>query len=157
MRLLIKQRVFSWSDTYDVYNQYGEARYYVKAELFSFGHQIHVYDKRSGREVGSIHQKLLTILPKFEIVIDGIPSGEIHRDFTFFKPRYRVDFCDWEVEGDMLGWDYRVYQKGQQVLAVTKELFHWGDTYVLEFSNAGDEIPALLLTIAIDAANCGHD
>lgn len=156
MRLLIKQRVFSWSDTYDVYDQYDEARYFVKAEMFSFGHQIHVYDKRTGREVGSIHQKLLAFLPQFEIVIDGIPVGAIRKEFSFFTPRYHVDFCDWEVEGDFLGWDYQAYQGEKQVLAVSKELFHWGDTYVLEYSNASDEIPGLLLTIAIDAANCSN-
>ena len=46
MQLLIKQRVFSWSDSYDVYDETGEPRYRVKAEIFSFGHQIHVYDAR---------------------------------------------------------------------------------------------------------------
>ena len=157
MRLLIKQRVFSWSDTYDVYDQGGEARYYVKAELFSLGHQIHVYDKRSDREIGSIHQKLFTFLPQFEIVIDGRTVGTIRREFSFFIPHYHVDFRDWEVEGDMLGWDYRACRGGQQVLTVSKELFHWGDTYVLEYSNAADEIPGLLLTIAIDAVNCSKN
>ncbi|MBQ3146198.1 MAG: hypothetical protein IJB91_00540 [Oscillospiraceae bacterium] len=157
MQLLIKQRVFSWSDTYDVYDPYEEARYFVKAEAFSFGHQIHVYDKRTNREVGSIHQKLLTFLPQFEIVIDGIPVGTIRRAFSFFKPRYHVDFCNWEVEGDFfLGCDYRAYQGDEQVLSVTREWFHWGDTYVLDYSNASDEIPGLLLTIAIDAANCNN-
>ena len=157
MRLLIKQRVFSWSDTYDVYDQSGEPRYYVQAELFSFGHQIHVYEKRSGREIGSIHQKLFTFLPQFEIVIDGRTVGTIRREFSFLIPRYHVDFRGWEVEGDMLGWDYRVFRGEQQVLTVTKELFHWGDTYVLECRNAADEIPGLLLTIAIDAVNCSKN
>ena len=49
MQLYIRQRIFSWTDSYDVYDETGEARYEVRAELFSFGHQIHVYDKRSGR------------------------------------------------------------------------------------------------------------
>ena len=44
MRLLIKQRVFSWSDTYDVYDEEGNVRYFVRAEVFALGHQIHVYD-----------------------------------------------------------------------------------------------------------------
>ena len=130
MQLLIKQRVFSLSDTYDVYDQNGEVRYYVKAELFSFGHQIHVYDKRSGREIGSIHQKLFTFLPQFEIVIDGKLVGVIRREISFFVPRYHVDFRDWEVEGDFLGWDYRACRGGQQVLTESKELYHRGDTYV---------------------------
>lgn len=41
-------------------------------------------------------------------------------------------------------------------MTITKELFHWGDTYVIDFQNPEDEIPGLLLVIAIDAANCSN-
>lgn len=157
MQLQIKQRVFSWSDTYDVYDERGEIRYFVKAEILSLGHQIHVYDKRSGREVGAIHQKLFTLLPQFEIVINGQTVGTICREFTFFVPRYRVDFRNWEVEGDLMGWDYSAYCNGRSVLTVSKELFAWGDTYVLQYDDGADEIPGLLLTIAIDAVNCSKN
>ena len=70
MQLLIKQRVFSWTDTYDVYDEKEEPKYFVKAEFFALGHQIHVYDK-SGREVGMVKQRLLTLLPAFDIEIAG--------------------------------------------------------------------------------------
>ena len=132
--LRIKQRVFSWSDTYDVYDESGEPRYYVEAELFAFGHQIHVYDKRSGQEVGTIT-----------------------KEFSFLVPRYHVDFRGWEVSGDFMGWDYEATCRGATVLSVSKELFHWGDTYVLRYQNVADEIPGLLLTIAIDAVNCSKN
>ena len=157
MQLMIKQRVFSWTDTYDVYDESGEARYYVEAEMFTFGHQIHVYDKRSGREVGSIHQKLFTFLPEFEIVIGGRTVGFIHKKFSLFIPEYDVDFRGWDVEGDFMHWDYRVFHGSRQVMAIYKELFHWGDTYVLEYNDVGDEIPGLLLVIAIDAVNCSKN
>ena len=62
MRLLIKQRVFSWSDTYDVYDEEGNVRYFVRAEVFALGHQIHVYDA-AHVEVGMIRQKLFNLLP----------------------------------------------------------------------------------------------
>jgi uncharacterized protein YxjI len=157
MELRIKQRVFSWSDTYDVFDESGEARYYVRAEVFSFGHQIHVYDKRSGEEVGSIHQKLLTFLPQFEIVIGGRTVGTIRKEFSFLRPRYHVDFRGWDAEGDFLNWEYYVSQGPREVMQITKEWFTWGDTYVLRYSNIADEIPGLLLVIAIDAVNCRND
>ena len=154
MQLLIKQRVFSWTDSYDVYDETGEARYFVQAEFLSFGHQIHVYEKRSGREVGSIHQKLFSFTPTFEIVIDGQVRGEVYREFTFFRPRYRVDFRGWDVQGDFMSWDYQVMRGSAEVMSISRELFTWGDTYVLRYDNPADEVPGLLLVIAIDAANC---
>lgn len=157
MRLLIKQRIFTLTDNFYVYDESGEIRYEVEAEFFALGHQFHVYDKRSGREIGSVHQKLLAFLPKFEIVIGGQKVGTISREFTLFKPKYYVDFCGWEVNGDFMGWDYTAYQGGQEVLSVSKELLNWGDTYVLHFHNSADEIPALMLVLAIDAVNCDND
>ena len=157
MELRIKQRVFSWTDTYDVYDETGEARYYVKAAAFAFGHQIHVYEKRSGREVGSIHQKLFTFVPTFDIVINGQLRGTIRREFSFFRPRYNVDFMGWDVKGDFMDWDYRVCTGGMEVMAISRELFSWGDTYVLRYRQVVDELPGLMLVIAIDAANCDHD
>ena len=154
MQLYIKQRIFSWTDSYDVYDETGEARYEVRAELFAFGHQIHVYDKRTGREVGSIHEKLFTLLPQFEIVINGQVQGTIRKEFTFFLPRYQVDYRGWDVEGDFMGWDYTVTDGRTRVMTISKELLRWSDTYVLEYSDPANEIPGLLLVLAIDAANC---
>ena len=153
MQLLIKQRVFSWTDTYDVYDEKEEPKYFVKAEFFALGHQIHVYDK-SGREVGMVKQRLLTLLPAFDIEIDGNEFGSVQKEFTFFKPRYELDYNGWRCEGDFLAWDYDVYEECCAVVHISKKPFHWGDTYVIDILDPKDEIMALMLAIAIDAANC---
>ena len=38
-----------------------------------------------------------------------------------------------------------------------KNLLSWGDMYVIEYDNPSNEIPALLLVLAIDAANCSQN
>ena len=43
------------------------------------------------------------------------------------------------------------------VVHVHKKLLNWGDTYVIEYDNPSNEIPALLLVLAIDAANCSQN
>ena len=65
-----------------------------------------------------------------------------------------MDYQSWQVEGDFLGWDYQVTDGSRTVMTISKEPFHWGDTYVLNVQNPADELPGLLLVIAIDAANC---
>lgn len=156
MRLLIKQRVFSWTDSYDVYDEDGNAKYFVKAEFFALGHQLHVYDQNN-HEIGVIRQKILTFLPAFEIEIGGRSIGMIQKQFAFFKPKYEIDYNGWRVEGDFLGWEYDVYSGCSAVIHISKELFQWGDTYVIDFGDPADELDGLLLVIAIDAANCSQD
>lgn len=156
MKLLIKQRVFSWTDSYDVYDEEGNTKYFVKAEILTLGHRLHVYDQY-GHEAGVIKEKLMTFLPAFEIETEGRIRGTIQKQFTFFKPKYEIDYNDWRVEGDFLGWDYDVYSGCSSVIHISKEPFHWGDTYVIDFRNPEDELDGLLLVIAIDAANCGKN
>ena len=92
MRLCIKQRVFSWTDSYDVYDENGVARYFVQAEFLTLGHQIQVYEKQTGKEVGSIHQRLLTFLPTFDIIVDGQSQGCVSKQFSLFTPPIRSGF-----------------------------------------------------------------
>ena len=70
MKLLIKQRVFSWTDTYDVYDEAGNPKYFVKAEFFTLGHQIHVYDMNHN-EIGAVKERVFHLLPVFDIEIGG--------------------------------------------------------------------------------------
>ena len=86
MKLLIKQRVFSWSDTYDVYDENGNPKYFVKNEIFALLHRIHVSDMQ-GNEIGIIKQNFTLFIPHFEVEIGGKPYGEIEKQFTFFKPK----------------------------------------------------------------------
>ena len=153
MRLLIKQRVFSWTDSYDVYDEEGKPKYFVKAEFLSLGHQLHVSDCNR-QEIGVIHQKMLTFLPAFEIEVGGIVKGEIQKQFTLFCTKYEIDYNGWRGEGDFLGWDYDVYNGCSSIIHISKQLLSWGDTYAIDINDPADELDGLMLVIAIDAANC---
>ena len=43
MKLLFKQRLFSWFDSYDIYDEAGNTVYVVKVQ-FSWGHKLAIYD-----------------------------------------------------------------------------------------------------------------
>ncbi len=50
MKLLFRQRFFSWFDSYDIYDENENTVYTVKGQL-SWGHCLKIYDV-AGREVG---------------------------------------------------------------------------------------------------------
>lgn len=152
MQLCIKQRAISWKDTFDVYAKGGSVKYIVTADFLSLFHRLRVYDKKSNREVGSVHEKSSTWLPAYNIVIDGNHVGTVARKFRLFAHDYQVNFQDWRVEGDFLGWDFRVYQEEKQIMTISKEWTSWGDTYIMKYDDPKVEIPGLLLVLAIDAA-----
>lgn len=155
MRLLFKQRFFSWLDSYDIFNEAGETVYTVKGQL-AWGHCLKIFDS-VGNEIGMVKEKIFTWLPKFEIYLGGQYTGSISKEFSFFKPRYNIDFKGWYIEGDFLEWDYNIFNSsGVQVATISKEIFNWTDTYVIDVDNPMDALSALMLVIAIDAEKCSR-
>lgn len=156
MKLLFKQRFFSWLDSYDVYDEAGNTIYVVKGEL-SWGHCLKIFDP-AGQKVGAVKERILTCLPKFEIYQGNTYIGCISRELTFLKPKYNIDYNGWQVEGDLLEWEYCIKDSsGQIVSSIEKKIFNWTDTYIIEVSNPGDALYALMLVLAIDAEKCSRN
>ena len=156
MKLLFKQRMFSWFDSYDIYDENGNTLFVVKGQ-FSIGHLLKIFDA-NGNEVGFIKQKILTLLPKFEMYVCGQYVGCIKKDFTFIKPKFSVDYNGWQVQGDWFEWDYNIVSySGQIVASVSKQLWNLTDTYTIDVQNPQDALYALMLVLAIDAEKCSRN
>jgi len=156
MKLLFKQRFFSWFDSYDIFNEAEETVYTVKGQL-SWGHCLKIFDAL-GNEIGMVKEKVFTWLPKFEIYIGGQLIGSITKEFSFFKPKFNIDYNGWHVEGDWFEWDYSIIDTfGHQIATVTKELWNWTDTYIIDVNNPQDALCILMLVLAIDAEKCSRD
>ena len=156
MKLLFKQRFFSWFDSYDIYDEAGNVVYTVEGKL-SWGHCLHILDA-GGNHIGTVKERVLTFLPKFEMYVGEAYAGCIQKEFTFFTPRFDIDCNGWQVEGSFLEWDYSVREAcGALVATISKELFHWTDTYVIDVMDPKDALCALMLALAIDAEKCSRN
>ncbi len=150
MTLYIKQRLFTWGDKFSVYDVEGSERYHVEGEVFTFGKKLHLYDL-SGRELAFIQQRLMSFLPKYEILKGGVPIAEVVKEFTFFRQEYSVNGLGWRVHGDIFSHDYEITAGSQRVARVTKEWFTLGDAYQLDIADNADEVTALAVVLVIDA------
>lgn len=156
MKLLFKQRMFSWFDSYDIFDESGRTVYTVKGEL-AWGHQLRIYDS-IGNEMGLVKQRVFTFLPKFEIYRLGQYIGSVNKEFSLFTPKFNIDFNSWRIIGDWLGWEYSILNtQGQTVAQISKEVFKWTDTYVMNINNPQDAIYVLMLVLAIDAEKCSNN
>ena len=153
MNLLFKQRMFSWFDSYDIYDEAGNVLYVVKGAL-AWGHLLRIYDA-AGRELGCVKQRVLSWLPRFEIYRGDCYIGCIQKELTFFRPRFRIDCNGWQVEGDWCEWDYTILDpSGLCIATVSKQIWNWTDTYVLDVRSPDDALGVLMLVLAIDAEKC---
>ena len=155
MKLIFKQRMFSWFDSYDIYDEAGRTAFVVKGAL-SWGHRLNIYDA-NGNQIGRVREKILTWLPKFEMYLGEKYIGCIKKEFSFLRPRFNIDCRGWHVEGDWFEWNYRIVDSNGMCLAyVSKELWNWTDTYVIDVCHSSDALTALMLVLAIDAEKCSR-
>ena len=128
MKLLFKQRFFSWFDSYDIFDESGRTIFTVEGK-FSWGHCLHILDA-GGNHIGT---------------------------FSFFTPRFTFDCSDWEIEGSWTEWDYSIVSPSQgPVAAISKELFQWTDTYAIDVPDPDNALCALMVVLAIDAEKCSR-
>lgn len=149
MIFTIRQKIFSWSDSFTVWDEQGRDCYYVQGELFSWGRRLHITDTQ-GREAALVAQKVMTWLPRFDVITDGVCRAQIVKEMTFFQPRYRIDGLDWIIEGDFLDHDYEIRRQGQIIACIRKQWFTWADCYVIDIADPAQALTALAVVLAID-------
>ena len=156
MKLLFKQRLFSWLDSYDIYNEAEETIFTVKGKL-SWGHCLKIYDA-AGSEIGTVKEVVLTLLPKFELYLGDTYVGCISKELSFLKPKYNIDCNGWHMVGDFMRWNYSILDmSGRNIAVVSKQVFHLTDTYVIDVCDPQDALCALMLVLAIDAEKCSRN
>ncbi len=90
MKLRFRQRIFSWLDSYDIYDEYGNTVFTVEGRL-SWGHRLHILDSQ-GRHIATVKETILTFLPRFDLFIGAQRIGSIEKKLTFFKTTNAIDF-----------------------------------------------------------------
>lgn len=153
MKMLFKQRFFSWFDSYDIYDEAGNVLYTVEGKL-AWGHCLHILDS-VGRHIGTVKEKIFTFLPRFELYLNDRYIGDIHKEFTFFKPVFTLECNNWQIEGDIFQWNYQISNGlGGMVATAEKKIWNFTDTYEISVLDPCNAIYALMIVLAIDAAKC---
>ena len=89
MKLLFKQRFFSWFDSYDIYDEAGSTVYVVRGQ-FSWGHCLKIFDP-TGSELGTVKQRVFALPPKFDLYRGDARIGCISKEFKLFSHHYNID------------------------------------------------------------------
>ena len=156
MKLMFKQRFFSWFDSYDIYDEEGSCVFTVSGKP-AWGHKLEIYDK-NGSHLATLKEQIFTFLPRFYILINGETVGTITKEFTFFRPSFHIDCNGWEVKGDFFEWDYSIYSgDGSVVAQIEKQLFRFTDTYIIDVEEDRDALLSLMVVLAIDAVKCSQN
>lgn len=151
MRYQIRQRVFSFGDSFTIKDEYGNERFEVQGKIFSFGSKLRIYDM-TGEELVYIEQEVFHLLPKYNIYLRGKYSASIKKELSFFKPRFIIESImgDYYVEGDIFSHEFQIIKDGREAAYVSKKWFSFGDSYGAEILDSENQELILAMIIVID-------
>lgn len=133
-----------------------KVRFYCEGEIFTFGRKLHFYNA-AGQEVVYIKQKLLSLLPKYEIYINDSYIATLIKKFTILSHDYYYENLDWDISGDFLAHEYMITSpKGDTIMTLSKRWLTWGDTYCLDVFDNKNLLLCLASSIVIDSV-CHED
>ena len=119
MQLTIQQKVFSLREAFAIMDGEGNKLYEVKGKILSIGHKLTVSDLDEN-PVMHIHQKVLSLVPKYFLEPEGGEEVELKGHITLLKPHYTLELPggDWEIRGDFTAHEYEITCGDRLVAAV---------------------------------------
>lgn len=156
MKYKIRQRVFSLGDNFIIKDESDRPWFIVKGKVFSIGDKLAIEDL-NGNHLFYIEQKLFKLLPEYYIFQNGIQVAKVKKAFTFFKPKFSIEskFGEYEVNGDIFSYNFRMLKNKSIVATVNKKWFALSDTYGVDIIE--EENHAFLLTLVIVIDQVIHD
>lgn len=151
MRFIVRQRIFSFGDSFTIKDELGNDHFVVKGRVFTLGNKLRIYDM-AGQELYYIEQKILRFLPEYNIYQSGRHMAMVKREFTFFKPRFNITSTlgNFTIEGNFLGMNFSILRNGIPVAEISKRWFSFSDTYGVDIAEGEDYGFLLALAIVID-------
>lgn len=153
MKLYFEQRPFTWEDQYTIYDETDHAAYQILAEPGEKENVI-ILQNRNGVELGRVRcRKTIFGKWKFSLWYDEKEIGRVVKVNTHGVVRYELDYNRWSIRGNILGFEYDIYDGKYMVMHAGNEDNQYPGKYVLDTSYSNNEQAALLVALAMEAAN----
>jgi len=104
MRYHMRERAWSLTEAFVIRDDAGTAVLEVRGKFFHIGDNLVMFDRYSGQEVVHIKQRVLSLLPRYEIYRNGQPWADVHEQFRLFGERFKVEGGNgmvFHVDGDI--------------------------------------------------------
>jgi len=152
MKYIVKQKIFSLTDSFNIKDEYENNMFYVKKQLLSFGNKLRIFDL-SGNELCYIEQKVFRFMPEYNIYIAGELTATVKKKFALFRNDFEITspLGDmYKIEGNFWAHEFTILKGDIPVATISKKFFSLSDTYGVDIDDNEDQVTILALAIVID-------
>lgn len=145
----IKQAMWAWGESFRVTDQEERVAYLVTGSFASFPKTFEIKDP-IGQSLVHIEKKMWSLRPTYEVSLANGQHFSVRRSFSWLTDHFVLEDFPVELQGDLLGMNFELYDQGQLVARITKEWFRLTSTYCLDIYQEKHAPLALALTIIVD-------
>lgn len=161
MRFHIRERAWSLTEAFAVRDDAGQPVFEVRGKFFHIGDDLVMFDIRTGQELVHIKQRLLSLLPHYEIYRNGQLWASMHEQFRLFGERFKIGGANgmiFHVDGDIWNWNFSVSDDNGNLLAqIGRQFSLFRDSYAVDVAQGVDAPFVIALAIVIDMVREHHE
>lgn len=151
MRYIVRERIFSFSDKFDIVDESGSPIYQVVGKIFSIGNKLNIYDM-AGKELIYIEQQVFRFLPEYNIYRGNKILAKVKKELTLFRPKFNIEssYGNFTIDGDIFHYNFNILKNGNVVASISKKWIAFSDTYSVDIASSEDQSFILALVIVLD-------
>ena len=161
MRFYIRERAWSLTEAFLIRDDSGNAVFEVRGKFFHIGDDLIMFDRYTGQELVQIKQRIVSLLPHYEIYRNGQLWASMHEQFRLFGERFKVEGSNgmvFHVTGDIWRWNFTVSDDSGNMLAqIGRQFSIFRDSYAVDVAPNVDAPFVIALAIVIEMVKEHHE
>ncbi len=161
MRYHMRERAWSLTEAFIIRDDAGNAVLEVRGKFFHIGDDLVMFDRYSGQEVVHIKQRVLSLLPRYEIYRNGQPWADVHEQFRLFGERFKVEGGNgmvFHVDGDIWQWNFTISDANGNLMGnVGRQFSLFRDSYAVNVAPGVDAPFVIALAIVLEMVKEHHE
>ncbi len=161
MRYHMRERAWSLTEAFVVRDDGGNPVLEIRGKFFHIGDDLSMTDRYSGQEVAHVKQRLLSLLPRYQIYRNGQLWADVHEQFRLFGKRFKVEGSNgmvFHIDGDVWNWNYNISDEyGNLMGYVGQQLSLFRDSYVIDVAPGVDAPFVIALAVVLEMIKDHHE
>jgi uncharacterized protein YxjI len=161
MRYHLRERAWSLTEAFLVRDDAGNPVFEIRGKFFHIGDDLLMFDRPTGQEVVRIKQRILSLLPRYDIYRNGQHWANIHEQFRLFGERFKVtgeNGMVFHVDGDIWRWNFRVTDNhGNGLAQISRQFSIFRDSYAVDVAPGVDAPFVIALAVVIELVKEHHE
>lgn len=161
MRYHIRERAWSLTEAFVVRDDSSNPVFEIRGKFFHIGDNLVMFDRYTGQELVHIKQRVISLMPHYEIYRDGQLWASMHEQFRLFGEGFKIEGPNgmiFHVRGDIWNWNFAVTDGYGNLLAqIGRQFSIFRDSYAVDVAQGVDAPFVIALAIVIDMIREHHE